>query len=433
MRTDIFILTAVILLIASGDAFISRCSDTRRLKARGRAPLEVGGGEGNDAGMPYPQPVLADEVEIKRLLGKIDVVNESGKRDTLVRVFEAYLQGRRAWLKEYLPIGKGLGKRELSTTKRAIKLYNSMIEGDDVDSSRPLPVPLVIGSLKTDARIEEVGFQQLWRQNFPGISPPQAGNIWLIYSWEKSSFKSLRSYPPLPQIVEPGDYFSPKKRAAKRWRFVRMIIFRTLEATDFLHRSGVSHNTLNSDSLWLSTTNEQELERVYTVITDLGASLSLKKDLGPNGKDALFEDFYTMGFILLELILASFTEEPFKGARQAREILRESLLDRSKAKRGSIPASALSFRADKSLTEKELQTIFEVHCNSDFKEIRSFFKEIPSYSLACEQLDKDGNEAWKLLFKLMARGRLYEAGEQKKVSGRGFLRDAAKLFADLPL
>jgi len=108
-----------------------------------------------------------------------------------------------------------------------------------------------------------------------------------------------------------------------------------------------------------------------------------------------------------------------------------SLDDPKKAKRGSIPTSALAFKADKSLTEKELQTLFEVHCNSDFKRFRNFFAEIPSFSLACEQLDKDGNAAWKLLFKLMARGRLYEDGEQKKVSGRGFIRDAASLFADL--
>ena len=381
--------------------------------------------------MPFPGQVLPDDVEIKRLLGKIDVVNESGKRDTLMRVFEAYLQGRRAFLKEYLPISASLGKRELSTTRRAIKMYNRILKEEGCMMGAPLPVPLVIGSLRTDSRIEDPGFQTLWRSNFPGINPPQAGNIWLIYSWDRSSFKSLRSYPPLPQIVDAGDYFSPTKRAAKRWRFVRMVIFRTLEACDFLHRSGVTHNTLNSDSIWLTTTNEQELQQAYVVITDLGASLSLKSDLGPMGKDALFEDFYVLGFIFLELILAAFTEEPFKGARQARERLKMSLDDPKKAKRGSIPTSALAFKADKSLTEKELQTLFEVHCNSDFKRFRNFLAEIPSFSLACEQLDKDGNAAWKLLFKLMARGRLYEDGEQKKVSGRGFIRDAASLFADL--
>lgn len=381
--------------------------------------------------VPFPKQVLPDEVEIKRLLGKIDVVNSEGKRDTLMRVFEAYLQGRRAFLKEYLPVSATLGMRELSTTRRAIKLYNKMQKEDGGMMGAPLPVPLVIGSLRTDSRIEDSGFQTLWRSNFPGIKPPQAGNIWLIYSWDQSSFKSLRSYPPLPQIVDAGDYFSPQKRAAKRWRFVRMIIFRTLEACDFVHRSGVSHNTLNSDSIWLTTTNEQDIDKAYVVITDLGASLSLKGDLGPMGKDALFEDFYVLSFILLELVLASFTEEPFKGARQAREILKASLADAKKAKRGSIPASALMFKADKSLTEKELQTIFEVQCNSDFREFRAFFAGIPSFSLACEQLDKDGNAAWKLLFNLMARGRLYEDGEQKRVSGRGFIRDGARLFADL--
>ena len=267
----------LILLLTSSNAFISKWP--QKLRTCGlRSSFEVDGsqGRGNGEKIPYPGQVLADDVEIKRLLGKIDVVDDNGKRDTLVRVFEAYLKGRRAWLKEYLPSGKSLGKRELSTTKRAIKLYNSMID-EEGPGTRPLPVPLVIGSLKTDMRIEDANFKDLWRRNFPKVRPPQAGNIWLIYSWDQFSFKSLRSYPPLPQIVEPGDYFSPRKRAEKRWRFVRMIMFRTLEVVDFLHRTGVSHNTLNSDSVWLSTTNEQDLTQVHTIVTDLGASLSLRR------------------------------------------------------------------------------------------------------------------------------------------------------------
>ena len=56
----------------------------------------------------YPTQLLPDEVEIKRLLGKIDVVSEKNQRETLMRVFEAVLGGKKAWLKEFLPASASL-------------------------------------------------------------------------------------------------------------------------------------------------------------------------------------------------------------------------------------------------------------------------------------------------------------------------------------
>jgi hypothetical protein len=385
----------------------------------------------------YPTQLLPDEVEIKRLLGKIDVVSEKNQRETLMRVFEAVLGGKKAWLKEFLPASASLAKRELSTTRGVIRMHNKLIaqeaeDGGGVYTAAPLPVPLVLGSLRTDDRIEDPAFQALWRRNFPRAQPPQAGNIWLVYSWDKSSFKSIRSFPALPQVVDSSDYFLPAKRSAKRWRFIRMAIFRTLEACDFLHRSGVAHNSLNSDSLWMTTRRESELHELRIIITDLGASLRLKQDLGPNRKNALFEDFYALGFIFLELILASFCDDA-KGAEVARAMVAQAAMkDANIGRRGSVPEAALAFKADKALTEKELRNIFETNCDSDFKQLRAFFRGIAAYKQACVVLDQDSNGAWKLIFRLLSRGSLVdERGAPLSFSGRRFIRDSAALFADL--
>ena len=389
--------------------------------------------------LPYPRPLLPSQIEVKRLLGKIDILTERGQRDTSMRVFEAAVDGKKAWLKEYLPISAKLGKRELATTRRAIGSYNRQIretmevqEDTDIDPL-PLPVPTVLGSLRTDSRIEDPAFQKTWRMQFPGVRPPQAGNIWLIYQWDNSSFKSMRSFPQQPQAVDGTDYFSPKRRAVKRWRFLRKVFFRSLEACDFLHRSGCSHNSINSDSLWLSTTNEREIDQLRISLTDLGTSTFLKEELGPQKRLAIFEDFYVLGFCFLELTLSSFCDD-YRGANAARKKFQKSYRENQKegkSKNQAVLPSSFFSPSERPLHERELQSLFELGCDSDFKAFRDFFVDIPAYRIPCEILDLEGNMGWKLLFKLMARGRLYDRGVQKKVSGRFFIRDSAALFADL--
>ena len=406
---------------------------------RGALQLEMS----SDLLLPYPRPLLPDQIEVKRLLGKIDMLTEQGERGTSMRVFEATVDGKKAWLKEYLPISSKLGKRELATTRRAIGSYNRNIESSFGSDGReeeeldlmPLPVPTVLGSLRTDSRIEDPAFQKTWRRQFPGVRPPQAGNIWLIYEWDKSSFKSMRSFPSLPQAVDGMDYFKPKNRAKKRWRFLRKVFFRCLEACDFIHRSGCSHNSINSDSLWLSTTNEMEVNQLHVSLTDLGTATFLKEELGAQARVAIFEDFYALGFCFMELTLASFCDD-YRGANQARKkfekIYREKQRrqEQGQGQRRGLSSSFFA-QADMPLRERELQSIFELGCDSDFKTFRTFFMDIPAYRIPCEVLDLQDNIGWRLFFQLMARGRLYDQGVQKRVSGRSFIRESARLFADL--
>lgn len=470
------------------------------------------------AGRYIEGPVVfaADDVQIRRMLGKIDVTQSNGKSASM-RVFEAIHlpSGQRTFLKEYSRSAASLGKKELQVSRKSIDKFNErekkavdlaqeedrerkeqlalatdteipeyvaeaieqtsreirtgtdeMVPGVKRTSSTNLAVPLLLGMLRTDDRIEEQNFQREWRANFPGIASPEAGNIWLIFAWDEFAFRSLRSYPPLPQIVEGLDYFREDKRNEKRWKFVRKVMLRTLESIHALHGSGFCHNSLNSDSLWLSTTNQQEMDYLYVKITDLGACQSMK-ELGKDvSRILVVEDFYALGFVFLELIFSSFNEEPSEGAAQTRSRLSQAALNEemfkanaqfnekkregfeskdSEAKEQRNLQQRLRQSADgfdqtmmanqnnqKSLSETEFVTIFESYCKSDFKAFRNFFRQVPAYrdSFACKYLDENNGLAWKLIFKMLSRGRLYDDSKQKqmKISGKRFIKSHQELF-----
>ena len=295
----------------------------------------------------------AGQVEIIRMIGKIDVqidrqIIEDAKRElersgnnekkmnefnqwtgalsntgtaTSVRVFEARIPGgTKCFLKEFLPIGLSFGRRELSTTRKLVARWNEL--ETSIEGNIP-PFPILLGSLKTDERVEDPVFRNRWTMMFPSTKPPGAGNLWLIYKWDKSSFKSLKSFPPLPQVVEGLDYFRKDERITKRWRFIRKIVRTSLESVDFIHRTGYCHNAVSSESLWMSTTNQQSLDELGITLTDLGASQKFS-ELGPQGaREGMIQDMYQLGFVFLELVFASFSDDN-AGAEMARAKMSKS-------------------------------------------------------------------------------------------------------------
>lgn len=94
---------------------------------------------------------------------------------------------------------------------------------------------------------------------------------------------------------------------------------RSLEALEILHRSGYSHNALSTESMWLTSTNQQNINTVSVKLADLGSCQKLD-ELGPAAKEAVFEDLYQLGFIFLELIISSFSDDNL-GAQYARSLL----------------------------------------------------------------------------------------------------------------
>jgi len=437
--------------------------------------------------LPLDRPLQADDVEVLRVLGKIDIQadkrtldearRELGKLDnisddvlrafptkpgrvTSVRVFEARLtDGTRCFLKEYLPVGLQFGRRELSTTRTLTKSWNLMFEGlekggDEIESSLNIkdnnilapemtaarmsavsskswlkaPFPTLLGIMKTDKSIEDEGFRIRWSKQFPRTKPPDAGNLWLLFQLDESSFKSLKTFPPLPQIVEGFDYFRKDSRVAKRWKFVRKIFKRSLESISFLHGCGFCHNAVSTASTWLTTTNQQEIDDLFVKITDLGVVQKFK-DLGPYAKEAALNDLYQLGFCFLELVLASFSEDNM-GASVARSKIGGS----EEVKTTSIFAKAeeLDFTQ---LSQKELVVVFENYCDSDFAELRTFVGSIKAWKEPYDMLEKDEGAAWKLIFNLLAKGRLRENDDltkMVKIAPRQLINDfSGTLFFDL--
>lgn len=111
----------------------------------------------------------------------------------------------------------------------------------------------------------------------------------------------------------------------------------------------------------------------------------------------------------------------------------------------------------KQLDQREMQTIFETKCDSDFKLMREFFRfpiyihtltpcatyrlslslslyfsAIPQWKDAVRMLELSDGAAWRLIFKLLSRGRLYDEGRQRplKITGRGLVKEYQDLFSD---
>lgn len=300
-----------------------------------------------------------NQIEILRILGRIDIVTESESTadiigtDISIRIFEAKLyDGRKCFMKEYSPSGMTFGKREQATSRKLlskwVQMYldsntntassinnNEINNNNNINSDKQLsegryltPIddpttpyfPIILGSLVTDVRIEASDFRSKWSKRFPSSKPPNAGNLWLVYEWSDATFKNLKRFPPLPQIIEGLDYFNKNSRIKKRWMFIRKVIRKTLETVDKFHRiHGYCHNSLSSECIWLTTTNQLEIENVDVVISELGSCQKLQ-DLGPYAKKAVYQDLYNLGFIFLELIVSSFIENNV-GAQKIRALL----------------------------------------------------------------------------------------------------------------
>jgi hypothetical protein len=72
---------------------------------------------------------------------------------------------------------------------------------------------------------------------------------------------------------------------------------------------------------------------------------------------------------------------------------------------------------------KEWQLLFEEHCDSDFLQLRRAVRDVSA--AASTVLEASNGEAFKLIIKLLTRGRLVDPKDGKPipVSGRGLIRE----------
>lgn len=280
---------------------------------------------------------LAD-FQFVRILGKLDIQVSGNSNSnevngvTSVKLYEGKLRNeQRIFIKEFLPIGLPFGKNELIVTRKLVNQWNRVISSENTEDRKKLsvyndiipPFPKLLGYMYSNDSIESMEFRQEWRKRFPRSSPPEANNFWLFFEWEANTFRTLRTFPPLPQVIEGFDYFRKDQRIVKRWLFIRKVIRKAIESLEYLHLTGYSHNAMNIQSLWMSTTIQQEIQNVSVQITDLGAANKLSED-PTEYRNEIINDFYRMGFVILELIISSFNED-YTGANKLRMLLGKDL------------------------------------------------------------------------------------------------------------
>lgn len=302
----------------------------------------------------------------KSELGRPESRKEGNKvgnvdRATSVRLFEARVpNGKRHILREYLNVALSYGRREVSVLRKLTLFWNRIettrkqytelitrldfLRQDRKYSQRQLfetltddeinayqwvkswqdyskaPFVVLVGATTVDNRVTSPNYIHRWRQRMPRVPAPNPGAIWLLLRWDDAAFRSLRRFPSLPQVVPTLEYFDIAKQDQRRWRFVRKLVRRSLEAIGFLHRLGYCHNSISSESLWMTTTNQLEIDDLHVKLTDFGASQSAQ-ELGDDVlQEGMVEDLYQLGFVFLEVIVASFCEDNV-GAQVARSRL----------------------------------------------------------------------------------------------------------------
>ena len=440
--------------------------------------------------IPKDASLDAGDIEILRVLGKIDLqadrnvkkllqevgddetlnkVNNGQSRVTSVRLFEAKLGNRKCYLKEYLPIGLPFGKKEVSTTRKLSAKWNKLIiendnnDNDDEDDEDELaeyidnqnkrniitttntpPFPCLVGSLTTDDRIENEEFRMSWKKKFPRTRPPAEGNLWLVYDWDEYAFKSMKRYFTAPQVIGTLDYFNKDKRLLNRWKFICLIMQRTLEALSFFHQNRCYvYSYINSDLIWLSTIDQTKSDELDVKITDLG--LSQKFDTDEVDDPAFLyqcglEDLYQLGFIFLELTVNSMSDDVV-GAQVARLKLNkkesditnnikklvndDGIVDGLNGVVDNINSVFLETKNIKPLVSREFQKIYEEVCDSDNVRLREFVMSNNYFKDAASVLELNKGEGWKLIFFLLAKGRLYNNNKKKplKITATSLLRN----------
>ena len=369
--------------------------------------------------------LLADAAQELLRMGETELImqppdkgNSAGKL-TSVRLFEGLIKkdNTRVLVKEFLPIGFSLGQREQKTTKQLTEKWNgfqsNLEEKDNYEELQSYQVkpffPIYVGSLRTTKEIERYDYQSKWVSKFPFTKPPERGHMWVLYLWDEASYKNLRYYPLIPQTIDLRDYFRPKVLLLKKRNFILKVMQRSLQALNYLHRSGYSHNAVLTPSIWLSTFNDKDVDELYVKLTDLGATQRF-----PSAEEKgkyIQEDLYQLGFVFLELIASSFSDNNL-GARTARRAIAKQSKEDWKYFENMEFMPGIS-NSPSQLRQSEWQALYEDVCGSSFEELRRFIQSTGMWMEACEMLEMRQGEAWKLVLYMLSRGQLFYESDGK--------------------
>ncbi|KAL3141611.1 hypothetical protein ABBQ32_004852 [Trebouxia sp. C0010 RCD-2024] len=224
-------------------------------------------------------------------------------------------------LKEFLPGARSLGCNEMQLLNHLYTMPTHKWKAAYAALSADPPiVPLLgyfmAGQSETGAKVSN------------SKSPPE-GTLWLVYKWE--ALMPLSQYPHAQQSAG-GRLFGTNQEAAlrSRCRMLRSIMRGTLQALAFCHSRNVSHGSMGSGSVLLSTFDDRRANDLIVKLDNFGfgrahyaCSLDLKGDNdrceqgaalfpGPKPLDADHplmlaqkEDLQALGGVFLELIFSS--------------------------------------------------------------------------------------------------------------------------------
>jgi hypothetical protein len=311
-------------------------------------------------------------------------------------IYEAKnIDGSRCFCKQFGPIGFVFGNKEAIITRALREMWQDRNRDDLRGGIDSFPFPVLLGFLRTDKEITEPMFRKRWMKNFVEASPPEEGELWLIFSWDRFSFRSLRAFAELPT---PSTGFSSKSQQALvdlKWKFVKRVMRLSLEAVTFIHEAGFAHCALSAEAIWLRTFDPTEYKEVQVKITELGMVEKLSDMDKAKALTKVEEDMRQLGFVFLAVIVSLFAPKSKGDVKELRAKLAGVNPD-------SLDSLSTTFNMDQApVNFKEFQRIFYEMCRGSVDEFESLLRSIASWKMPTTMLFGDANgAAWQLIVKL---------------------------------
>ncbi|GFR40873.1 hypothetical protein Agub_g1524, partial [Astrephomene gubernaculifera] len=218
----------------------------------------------------------SDDFEVLQQLGRISVMRDTGgavEGATAVIAYAARFLPRlpmqrplTVLLKEYLPVAKAVAYNELLVMSKLCGLPEDQYTAANTPTSRSPPVVPLLGYF-TSAPTQEAAALSM---------DAEADSVWLVYRWE--GMQPLHMYlqevrPPEPPA---GARFFKKREVAEAeaWRarhaLLRSLARSLLGAVAFCHGAGVTHGSLSSGTIFVSSTEDADAASLFVKLDNFG-------------------------------------------------------------------------------------------------------------------------------------------------------------------
>ena len=336
----------------------------------------------NRGGVPVrPNPL--DPTQPKR------TVEASGN---VVRLFDAKLDDdSRVLLKEFVGDARSIGGNEGAMYEQ---LYERATMAGQVNG-RPPQLGTLLGTMMADASFTTDSFRAQWESALPGILPPSADGLWLVFRWEGLS--TVAGFPRQPQQRAWFDFDGRAAIAARRV-YTKNACRRILETVGWLHGQGIVHRSLGSSSLILNTYDQTvSSDSLQVKLIDLGFSTTASRISpeevaaamargAPSPLDVIpfltrADDMHALTYVLLELVLGSACPPP----------VADPVTGRLNGEGSEAPSSDLQ-------TLKRL--VEDVFSDDVCGEFRAYCANEAAWAPAVALLDESGGAGWRIVQQL---------------------------------